>query len=85
MQGCLIRNIHFRRYKLEFKLFSVNISQSGDAVVFELTADILEATIKEQMGKGKNVKGFFLVNPNNPLGEVYSSDLVLQLMSVCHR
>jgi hypothetical protein len=39
----------------------------------------------EQRAMGKTVKAFFLVNPNNPLGEVYSSQLVLQLMEVCHR
>ena len=39
----------------------------------------------EQKALGRAVKAFFLVNPNNPLGEVYSSHLVLQLMEVCHR
>jgi hypothetical protein len=39
----------------------------------------------EQKALGRAVKAFFLVNPNNPLGEVYSSELVLQLMEVCHR
>jgi hypothetical protein len=52
---------------------------------FELNADVLEATIMEQKALGRAVKAFFLVNPNNPLGEVYSSQLVLQLMEVCHR
>ncbi|KAJ9579121.1 hypothetical protein L9F63_024771, partial [Diploptera punctata] len=61
-----------------------NATDEG-TVTFELTAAILENTIKEQMKRGKKVKGFFLVNPNNPLGEVYTSELVLQLMSVCHR
>jgi len=57
----------------------------GTAPTFELNADVLEATIMEQKALGKAVKAFFLVNPNNPLGEVYSCQLVLQLMEVCHR
>jgi histidinol-phosphate/aromatic aminotransferase/cobyric acid decarboxylase-like protein len=57
----------------------------GAASTFELNADILEATIMEQKAAGRTVKAFFLVNPNNPLGDVYSSQLVLQLMEVCHR
>lgn len=57
----------------------------GAATTFDLNADILEATIMEQKAAGRTLKAFFLVNPNNPLGEVYSSQLVLQLMEVCHR
>jgi bifunctional pyridoxal-dependent enzyme with beta-cystathionase and maltose regulon repressor activities len=55
------------------------------ASTFELNADLLEATIMEQKAAGRAVKAFFLVNPNNPLGEVYSPQLVLQLIEVCHR
>lgn len=58
---------------------------TGTASTFELNVDVLEATIMEQRALGRAVKAFFLVNPNNPLGEVYSSQLVLQLMEVCHR
>jgi bifunctional pyridoxal-dependent enzyme with beta-cystathionase and maltose regulon repressor activities len=57
----------------------------GETSTFELTADVLEATIMEQKARGRTVKAFFLVNPNNPLGEVYSPQLVLQLIEVCHR
>ena len=57
----------------------------GTAPTFELNADVLETTIMEQKALGRAVKAFFLVNPNNPLGEVYSPQLVLQLMEVCHR
>jgi histidinol-phosphate/aromatic aminotransferase/cobyric acid decarboxylase-like protein len=57
----------------------------GAASTLELNANILEATIMEQKAAGRTVKAFFLVNPNNPLGDVYSSQLVLQLMEVCHR
>ena len=35
------------------------------------------------MDVGKKVKGFIFCNPNNPLGEVYSLDLTIQLMKVC--
>lgn len=57
----------------------------GTASTFELNADVLETTIMEQKALGRAVKAFFLVNPNNPLGEIYSPQLVLQLMEVCHR
>ncbi|KDR21022.1 1-aminocyclopropane-1-carboxylate synthase-like protein 2 [Zootermopsis nevadensis] len=36
------------------------------------------------MDKREDSEGI-LVNPNNPLGEVYGPKLVLQLMEVCHR
>jgi aspartate/methionine/tyrosine aminotransferase len=58
---------------------------AGATSTFELNADLLEATIMEQKATGRAVKAFYLVNPNNPLGEVYSPQLVLQLMEVCHR
>ncbi|XP_069678877.1 probable inactive 1-aminocyclopropane-1-carboxylate synthase-like protein 2 [Periplaneta americana] len=58
---------------------------SGEAPTFELNAEILETTIMEQKAAGRKVKAFFLVNPSNPLGEVYSPELVLQLMEVCQR
>ena len=50
---------------------------------FELKSEALEEKIIELKNKGDNVKGFILVNPNNPLGEIYPPDLVLRLATVC--
>jgi aspartate/methionine/tyrosine aminotransferase len=59
--------------------------RAGATSAFELTGDLLETAIMEQKATGRAVKAFYLVNPNNPLGEVYSPQLVLQLIEVCHR
>ena len=54
-----------------------------DSSPFVLTATLLESAIQKQLNLGKKVKGFFFCNPNNPLGEIYSPDLTIQLMKVC--
>jgi histidinol-phosphate/aromatic aminotransferase/cobyric acid decarboxylase-like protein len=75
----------FAEYKYLLQVFVLCQIGIGETSTFELNADVLETTIMEQKATGKAVKAFFLVNPNNPLGEVYSSQLVLQLIEVCHR
>ncbi|KAL1786187.1 exostosin-2 isoform X1 [Sigmodon hispidus] len=43
-----------------------------DKYFFQLTVEKLEFTLTQAKMKGKKVKGLVLVNPQNPLGDVYS-------------
>ncbi|XP_071487586.1 1-aminocyclopropane-1-carboxylate synthase-like protein 1 isoform X1 [Diadema antillarum] len=55
----------------------------GDA--YELTDEMLEAALNEAKQKGHKVTGLFLVNPQNPLGIVYTKEQVLTYMNFCKR
>lgn len=52
---------------------------------FSLTADLLEGRISELKKAGGKVKAFLFCNPSNPLGVIYTRQLVLELMEVCKR
>ncbi|MCL4141785.1 UNVERIFIED_CONTAM: hypothetical protein GTU68_007372 [Idotea baltica] len=54
-----------------------------DDMKFVLNSQILENRILELKGQGKSVKGFVLINPQNPLGDVYSPQLIRSLLEVC--
>ena len=65
-------------------LYFIYISiPAHDGQPFVLTPALLESAIQKQLDVGKKVKGFIFCNPNNPLGEVYSLDLTIELMKVC--
>lgn len=46
----------------------------NDVRPFQLTVKKLENSLEEAKNEGLNVKGLILLNPQNPLGEVYSSE-----------
>ncbi|XP_042856908.1 1-aminocyclopropane-1-carboxylate synthase-like protein 1 [Penaeus japonicus] len=48
-------------------------------------AEDLEAQIESLRQEGRRVRAFMLVHPNNPLGDVYSPQLLASLMHVCAR
>ncbi|XP_071494752.1 1-aminocyclopropane-1-carboxylate synthase-like protein 1 [Diadema antillarum] len=50
---------------------------------FELTAEHLKAALEKATQEGHEVKGVFLVNPNNPIGCVYTRDAVLTYLDFC--
>ncbi|XP_068238829.1 probable inactive 1-aminocyclopropane-1-carboxylate synthase-like protein 2 [Palaemon carinicauda] len=50
---------------------------------FSLKPEELERKIISLRTSGKNVRCFLLVNPNNPLGDIYSADLIKKLLDVC--
>ncbi|XP_051545648.1 1-aminocyclopropane-1-carboxylate synthase-like protein 1 [Myxocyprinus asiaticus] len=45
----------------------------SDVRPFQLTVEKLENSLKEAKNEGLNVKALILLNPHNPLGEVYSA------------
>ncbi|KAJ9597570.1 hypothetical protein L9F63_011571 [Diploptera punctata] len=81
----------FRNFNDRFQIQVVDLflreksSKYGETATFELTAALLEDGIRDHIARGKNVKGFMLVNPNNPLGDVYSPELVVELLFVCNK
>lgn len=48
--------------------------RGSDVRPFQLTVDKLENSLKEAKTEGLNIKALILLNPHNPLGEVYSSE-----------
>ncbi|KAA0724586.1 1-aminocyclopropane-1-carboxylate synthase-like protein 1 [Triplophysa tibetana] len=49
-------------------------STGSDVRPFQLTVEKLEISLKEAKQEGLNVKALILLNPHNPLGELYSFD-----------
>uniref|UniRef100_M3Y435 1-aminocyclopropane-1-carboxylate synthase homolog (inactive) like n=1 Tax=Mustela putorius furo TaxID=9669 RepID=M3Y435_MUSPF len=62
-------------------------SESTDAnpCPFQLTVDKLERALLESTLAGKKVRGLILINPQNPLGDVYSRDLLEECLGFAKR
>ncbi|XP_022083652.1 1-aminocyclopropane-1-carboxylate synthase-like protein 1 [Acanthaster planci] len=59
--------------------------RSGETEPFQLTVERTEEAYQKAVHEGIRVKGLFLVNPNNPLGDVYSRTQVLDLLKFAKR
>ncbi|XP_045601332.1 1-aminocyclopropane-1-carboxylate synthase-like protein 1 [Procambarus clarkii] len=59
--------------------------EDSNGVRFSLEANSLEHCIKKLKTEGRRVRAFILINPHNPLGDIYPPSLVAQLMDVCAR
>ncbi|XP_038065085.1 1-aminocyclopropane-1-carboxylate synthase-like protein 1 isoform X2 [Patiria miniata] len=59
--------------------------EPGQTEPFEITASKFESVYQEQTQKGMKIRAVFFVNPNNPLGDVYPKQLVLDMLQFCHR
>uniref|UniRef100_A0A8C2FRK0 1-aminocyclopropane-1-carboxylate synthase homolog (Arabidopsis)(non-functional) n=1 Tax=Cyprinus carpio TaxID=7962 RepID=A0A8C2FRK0_CYPCA len=61
---------------LGFFIFSPRL----DVRPFQLTVEKLENSLKEAKKEGLNIKALILLNPHNPLGEVYSSEEMISFL-----
>ncbi|XP_076064842.1 1-aminocyclopropane-1-carboxylate synthase-like protein 1 [Oratosquilla oratoria] len=50
---------------------------------FRLCKEAVEDKILETQSAGRRVRALILVNPNNPLGDVYSPGLLIDIMKIC--
>ncbi|XP_022083720.1 1-aminocyclopropane-1-carboxylate synthase-like protein 1 isoform X2 [Acanthaster planci] len=57
----------------------------GESQPFQLTADRAEEAYQKAVSEGVTVRALFLVNPSNPLGDVYSRKQVLDLLMFASR
>ncbi|XP_006815690.1 1-aminocyclopropane-1-carboxylate synthase-like protein 1, partial [Saccoglossus kowalevskii] len=58
---------------------------AGEKQPFQLTVDKFEKALQKATDEGINVRGLILINPNNPLGEIYSRELLMELLNFAHR
>ncbi|XP_066216152.1 probable inactive 1-aminocyclopropane-1-carboxylate synthase-like protein 2 [Saccopteryx leptura] len=56
-----------------------------NAQPFQLTVDKLEEALHEARFKGKKIKGLVLINPHNPLGDIYSRDSLKEYLEFAKR
>ena len=68
------------------KFFLASVSQQDCMEdTFRLHPEALERRITQLRAEGRRVRAFILVNPQNPLGEVYTDAILSQLMDICAR
>ncbi|KAK7828963.1 hypothetical protein U0070_002193 [Myodes glareolus] len=63
------------------ELIPVYLESQADSSFSQLTMDILELTLTQAKMKEKKVKGLVLVNPQNPLGEVYTRSMMKEYLA----
>ncbi|XP_035220227.1 1-aminocyclopropane-1-carboxylate synthase-like protein 1 [Stegodyphus dumicola] len=56
------------------------ISKDNEELTPLLTIDKVEKAYADALSKKRVVRGIFLINPNNPLGDVYSPKLVMDIL-----
>ncbi|XP_078658306.1 1-aminocyclopropane-1-carboxylate synthase-like protein 1 isoform X4 [Branchiostoma floridae x Branchiostoma belcheri] len=59
--------------------------EEGETKPFQLTAKKIEDTYNEATAEGKKIVGILLINPHNPLGDIYSPELLMDILNFCHR
>ncbi|XP_054555228.1 probable inactive 1-aminocyclopropane-1-carboxylate synthase-like protein 2 isoform X2 [Talpa occidentalis] len=57
----------------------------GETPPFQLTVGRLEQALLEAQLKGKKVRGLLLINPQNPLGDIYSLDSLKEYLEFAKR
>ncbi|XP_072172368.1 1-aminocyclopropane-1-carboxylate synthase-like protein 1 [Diadema setosum] len=85
MYGAIPRDLSFVSNVHTYPVHLSSKAGRDGSEPFELTVDLLEETLREAQEKGHKVKALFLVNPNNPLGIVYTKEQVLTYMEFCKR
>ncbi|XP_022106369.1 1-aminocyclopropane-1-carboxylate synthase-like protein 1 [Acanthaster planci] len=60
-------------------------SEPGLTEPFEITISKFESVYKEETEKGMKIRAVVFMNPNNPLGDVYPKQMVLDMLHFCHR
>ncbi|NWU98293.1 1A1L1 protein, partial [Upupa epops] len=58
---------------------------AGGSHPFQLTVDKLEAAVQRAAEQGIRVRALILINPHNPLGDVYPAELLTQCLQFAHR
>ncbi|XP_060770986.1 1-aminocyclopropane-1-carboxylate synthase-like protein 1 [Neoarius graeffei] len=70
------------------KLYCVPLDSEpsqNDERPFRLTAEKLEHALQQAQKEGVNIKAIILVNPHNPLGDVYTSEEMISFLNCAKR
>ncbi|XP_022108439.1 probable inactive 1-aminocyclopropane-1-carboxylate synthase-like protein 2 isoform X2 [Acanthaster planci] len=59
--------------------------EPGQTEPFQITQSKFESVYQEETAKGVKIRAVFFMNPNNPLGDVPSKQLLLDMLHFCHR
>ncbi|XP_071955310.1 1-aminocyclopropane-1-carboxylate synthase-like protein 1 [Antedon mediterranea] len=59
--------------------------EENETQQYELTPEKLEKCLKDARSKDLNVRGLFLMNPQNPLGIIYSKEVISACLKFCNK
>ncbi|XP_029438787.1 1-aminocyclopropane-1-carboxylate synthase-like protein 1 [Rhinatrema bivittatum] len=74
----------YSNVKLEYVHLDSKVTGSSTRP-FQLTVEKLERTLQNATSQGRNVKALFLINPHNPLGDIYSLSEVKEFLEFAKR
>ncbi|XP_072047562.1 1-aminocyclopropane-1-carboxylate synthase-like protein 1 [Amphiura filiformis] len=83
--GFILRDVGMRS---QIQLFHVHLSSKprpGESEPFQLTVERLEEALQQAKDQGTNIRGLFLMNPHNPLGDVYKPKQLHDILLFCKR
>lgn len=81
--GCIFRDVNDHAGVIVEPL---DLEQGEDSKTsFILEAEALRSCIQSIKASGRRVRAFILLHPHNPLGDVYTPELLHDLMDVCAR
>lgn len=83
MSGCTYKNCMQRSL---VELYPVHIITDDDEDEYPcLTIDKIICAYDMAVKADNSIRGIFLTNPNNPLGDAYSATLLMEIMSFCNK
>ncbi|XP_072047561.1 1-aminocyclopropane-1-carboxylate synthase-like protein 1 [Amphiura filiformis] len=83
--GFILRDVGMRS---QIQLFHVHLSSKprpGESEPFQLTVERLEEALQQANHQGTNIRGLFLMNPHNPLGDVYKPKQLHDILLFCKK
>ncbi|XP_072046929.1 1-aminocyclopropane-1-carboxylate synthase-like protein 1 [Amphiura filiformis] len=83
--GFILRDVSMRS---QMQLFHVHLSSKprpGESEPFQLTVERLEEALQQAKDQRINIRGLFLMNPHNPLGDVYKPKQLHDILLFCKR
>lgn len=73
-------------HRAQTQIWNIDLRHDPDeSGGFKLTMEKLESGYQDAVASGANVRGIILINPHNPMGTIYSKQLIMDILNFASR